>query len=420
MLDIKFIEENVTLVKDSLKKRGSTVDIEYILSVNAKRVSLIQKIEALRGERNVLSKVTSVEVKNRLRGKEIKEELKLIEPELVAFTNELTLALAQVPNIVMPQVPAGTGEKDNVVVEQFGKPTKFSFPVKDHLELGKLHDWIDFERGSKVAGSQFYYLKNDLMILEQALIRYALDFLVSKGFTPISTPDLARSRYYLGTGYQPQGPEAQTYTIEGEDLGLIATSEVTLAGYHADEILESKKLPLKYVGLSHCFRREAGAYGRYSKGLYRVHQFTKVEMFVYAKPDQSEKLHLELLDLEKELYKSLEIPFRVLEMCAGDLGGQAARKFDLEAWMPGRLPAGGWGEVTSTSNTTDYQARNLQIKFRNDEGKLEYVHTLNGTAVTSSRLPIAIIENFQQKDGTVKLPKILAKYVGKPVLGKKI
>ncbi len=239
------------------------------------------------------------------------------------------------------------------------------------------------------------------------------NFLVKKGFVPVSTPDLARSRYYLGTGYNPRGPEAQIYTIDGEDLGLIATAEITLAGLHADEILDAEKLPVKYVGVSHCFRKEAGAYGRYSRGLYRVHQFTKVEMFVYSLPETSEKMHEELLKIEEDLYSELEIPFRVVEMCSADLGAQAVRKFDLEAWMPGRKD---WGEITSTSNTTDYQARRLNIRYKTKDGKLEPVHTLNGTAVTTSRLPIAILENFQQKDGTVLVPKVLQKYMGKKLL----
>ena len=231
-----------------------------------------------------------------------------------------------------------------------------------------------------------------------------------ESFTPVITPDLAKSRYYLGTGYLPKGNEAQTYEIEGEDLGLIATAEVTLAGKHADEAIPEKDLPLKYAGYSHCFRREAGAYGKYSKGLYRVHQFTKIEMFVYCKPEDSEKYQQHILEMEEKIYQELGLPYRVMEMCTGDLGAMAARKFDIEVWMPTRSE---YGEVTSTSNCTDYQARNLNIKFKGNDGQTEYVHMLNGTAIATSRTPLAILENYQEKDGSVVIPEVLRKWVGK-------
>ena len=252
------------------------------------------------------------------------------------------------------------------------------------------------------------HLKNGGALLEMALVSYGLQFLAHRGFTPIITPDLAREKYYLGTGYNPKGDEAQTYKIEGSDLGLIATSEVAIAGYHADEIFQSLEEPKLYGGYSHCFRQEAGAYGKYSKGFYRVHQFTKIEMFAYTKKEDSKKMHERFLELEEEFWQSLGIPYRVLEMCTGDLGSQAARKFDLEAWMPGR---GDWGEVTSTSNTTDYQARNLNIRYKDGE-TTEYAHMLNGTLVATSRAIIAILENFQQADGSVKIPEVLIPFMG--------
>src|SRR3989344_6793889 len=411
MVDSKFMLENLDLVKSSLAKRGSTFDLDDLVELDRERRVLIQKIEVLRKERNELGRQNSPEM--RVRGKAVKVELKKLEPELTAIEEKLNQLVAQVPNIVMPETPVGKNETENVVVKTYGVATKFDFAPLDHLQIAEQNGWLDFERGAKVSGSQFYYSKGDLALLELALIRYTVDFLTQKGFTLVNTPDLAKSRYYLGTGYNPRGPEAQIYTIEGEDLGLIATAEVTLAGLHADEILNEKQLPIKYVGVSHCFRKEAGAYGKYSKGLYRVHQFTKVEMFVYCKPDDSAHLHLELLKLEEELYQGLELPFRVVEMCTGDLGSQAARKFDVEAWMPGRND---YGEVTSTSNTTDYQARRLNIKFRDSSGKSQFVHTLNGTAVTSSRVPIAIMENFQQQDRLVRIPEKLIPYFGKPVM----
>jgi len=275
--------------------------------------------------------------------------------------------------------------------------------------LGESLDIIDFERASKVSGSGFYYLKNEGGLLELALVRYALDFLKNKGCELLFTPDLARDRFYLGTGYLPRGPEAQTYEIKDSDLGLIATAEITLAGYHADEILNEADLPKRYAGYSHCFRQEAGGYGKYSKGLYRVHQFTKVEFFCYSKPEDSSRMHEEILFWEEELWRGLGIPYRVIDMCTGDLGTQAARKFDLEAWMPGRDD---WGEVTSASNTTDYQARRLGIKFRRKSGETEFAHTLNGTAIATSRAIVAILENYQTESGRVKIPETLVKYIG--------
>jgi len=269
---------------------------------------------------------------------------------------------------------------------------------------------LDFETGAKVTGSQFYFLYGDGALLELALISYVFELLSKEGFTPVITPDLAKSRYYLGTGYMPKGNEAQTYTIEGEDLGLIATAEVTLAGKHADEIIAEDQLPLKYIGYSHVFRQEAGAYGKYSKGLYRVHQFTKAEMFIYCKPEESEAMHQHILEMEEKIYQNLGLPYRVLEMCTGDLGAMAARKFDIEAWMPSRSE---YGEVTSTSNCTDYQARNLNIKLRRRNGKTEFIHMLNGTAIATSRTPLAILENYQEADGSVVIPEVLRRWMGK-------
>ncbi len=342
--------------------------------------------------------------------KELKEEIKRLEEAVRTIESERFVVLEQIPNLPAEGVPVGRDETDNVVLREVGKKPKFDFQPKDHLELGKALDIVDFETGAKVTGSGFYYLKNDGVLLELALVRYALDFLAKNGFTLWLTPDLAREKFYLGTGYLPRGEEAQTYVIENSDLGLIATAEVTLAGIHAEEILEENALPKFYAGYSHCFRQEGGAYGKYSRGLYRVHQFTKVEMFVYAKPEDSPKIHERLLELEEKLWQSLGIPYRVVEMCTGDLGAQAVRKFDLEAWMPGRDD---WGEVTSVSNTTDYQARRLGIKFRQKNGEIQFVHTLNGTALATSRAPIAILENYQTSDGTIVVPEILRDYVGK-------
>ena len=413
MIDINLIRENKDLVKAGVaKKKYDTSIVDCVAKTDQERVALLQKVEDLRHERNVISKEYTPE--NAERGKELKSELAKLEPDLEKLEAEVNGLLQSIPNLPLETVPVGESEKDNVVLRTYGEPRKFVFPTKDHLELGKELDILDFDSGAKIAGSGFYYLKNDGALLEIALVSYGMKFLAERGFTPMLTPDVARERFYLGTGYLPKGDEAQTYVLEGTDLGLIATAEVTLAGYHADEILNEKDLPKKYAGYSHCFRREDGAYGKYSKGLYRVHQFTKVEMFDYTKPEESKKVHEEFLKTEEEFWQSLEIPYRVLEMCTGDLGAQAARKIDLEAWMPGRAD---YGEVTSTSNTTDYQARNLNIRYRRGD-TTEYVHTLNGTLFASSRCPLAIIENYQQGDGSILIPEVLRPYMGKDTISK--
>ena len=389
MLDIKFIRDNVDFVKKATKDKGfDEAIVDKLLVVDAKRRKLIGQTEELRAERNKLSQEGKPHVAEVVRGKEIKNELKDLEEDLKNVEIEFEELIHQVPNPSSTNTPVGKDEKENVEIKKWGEIRKFDFSVKDHLEIGKNLGIIDFETGAKVTGTQFYFLYGDGARLELALTMYALDKLQQKGFLPVITPDLAKSRYYLGTGYAPRGKEAQTYTLENEDLGLIATAEVTLAGKHADEIIPEDKLPLKYVGYSHCFRQEAGAYGKYSKGLYRVHQFSKVEMFVYCTPSDSEKIHLELLAIEEEIYQELGIPYRVLDMCSGDLGAMAVRKFDVEAWMPGRND---YGEITSTSNCTDYQARNLNIKYKKKDGTNEYLHMLNGTAIVMTRVPIAIL-----------------------------
>ena len=429
MLDIKFIRENPDKVKEGLKKRGADFDLDYFLELDGKRRAKIKEVDDMRSRQNALSDEISKErdEKKIAESKELKANLQDAEFELKALDAEFEESMHKIPNLPDDDAPMGKDESENKTLREVGTKPKFDFKPKDHLELGIKLDLLDFERAAKVSGADFYYLKNEAVLLEFALVRYALDFLSKKGFAPVLTPDLARSRFYLGTGYMPRGTEAQTYTIADSDLGLIATSEITLAGMHADEMLDESRLPLLYAGYSHCFRQESGSYGKYSKGLYRVHQFTKVEMFVYCKPEDSSKVHKDLLSYEEELWQELGIPYRVLDMCTGDLGAQASRKFDLEAWMPGRSTSlseprskgagqGDWGEVTSTSNTTDYQARRLGIKYRKHDGKSDFVHTLNGTAIATSRAIIAILENYQQKDGSVKIPKVLQKYMGIKVI----
>ena len=408
MLDIKYIRENPDKVKKGVadKQYDSTL-VDKVLDLDEKKRKLGVEIENLRAERNKLSSKEHVASS---KGKEIKENLKELEPSLVKLEDVLNELLNLIPNLPSEKAPVGKGEKENVEVRKWGEPRKFEFTPKDHLELGKNLNILDFETGAKVSGSQFYFLYGDGALMELALVQFAFELLSKEGFLLVITPDLAKSRYYLGTGYAPKGNEAQTYTIEGEDLGLIATAEVTLAGKNADEVIPESKLPLKYIGYSHCFRQEAGAYGKYSKGLYRVHQFTKAEMFIYCTPEESDNMHEHILEMEEKIYQSLELPYRVLEMCTGDLGAMAARKFDIETWMPSR---GEYGEVTSTSNCTDYQARNLNIKLRRKDGKAEYLHMLNGTAIATSRTPLAILENYQNEDGSVTVPEVLRKWMGK-------
>ena len=406
MLDIQFIRENTEKVKKGVAdKQFDPSIVDKVLELDGKRRKLIVEVEELRAKRNKVAEEKNIE-----EGKKVKEELKAKEPKLESIEKEFEDILNQVPNIPLPQVPVGKSEKDNIEVRKWGEPKKFDFTPKDHLELGKSLGILDFEAGAKVAGSQFYFWYREGALLELALVQYAMELLGKEGFVPVITPDLAKSRYYLGTGYMPKGNEAQTYEIKDEDLGLIATAEVTLAGKHADEIIAEAELPLKYIGYSHCFRQEAGAYGKYSKGLYRVHQFTKAEMFIYCIPEESDKFHQHILEMEEKIYQGLGLPYRVVEMCTGDLGAMAARKFDVEAWMPTR---GEYGEVTSTSNCTDYQARNLNIKFKDKSGVNKFVHMLNGTAIATSRTPLAILENYQEKDGSVVIPEVLRKWVGK-------
>ncbi len=406
MIDVNLLREKKEEVKKALTTKNSDSSLaDKAFHLDLQRRKLLQEIEKLREQRNKLSKKKELE-----KGKKIREEIKKLELKFQVCEKKFLEVFTQIPNLPLKSVPVGKSDKENVEIRRWGKPRKFNFPPKDHLEIGKRLRILDFETGAKVTGSQFYFLYKEAALLELALVEYAFELLQKEGFVLVITPDLAKSRYWLGTGYLPKGKEAQTYVIEGKDLGLIATAEVTLAGKHADEIIFEDKLPLKYAGYSHCFRQEAGSYGKYSKGLYRVHQFTKVEMFIYSKPEDSERMHQYLLSLEEKIYRNLGLPYRVVEMCTGDLGAMAARKFDIEIWMPSR---GEYGEVTSTSNCTDYQARNLNIRIRRKDGKVEYLHMLNGTAIATSRTILAILENYQEKDGSVIVPKVLRKWVGK-------
>lgn len=414
MIDIKLIRSNPHLIKNKISLKGCDPEIvDKFIASDKEYKKLLSEVEELRSKRNKFPKNNAnINIKD---AKKLKLTLQKLVIELNSQEEKTIQIINSIPNLPLDNVPAGKTENDNKVLKVWGDKPNFSFKPKTHFELGKTLGLLDFESGSKVAGSQFYFLFGDAVLLEFALIEYVLKLLVKEGFIPVITPDLAKSKYYLGTGYIPKGDEAQIYTIEGQDLGLIATAEITIAGLHADTVLPENKLPLKYIGYSHAFRQEAGSYGKYSHGLYRVHQFTKTEMFVFCTPEQSETMHEYLLSIEEQIYKDLGLPYRVLEMCTADLGAIAAKKYDIEAWMPGRED---YGEVTSASNCTDYQARNLNIKVQRKGGKKDYAHTLNGTAIALSRTVIAILENYQQNDGTIRVPQILKSYMGKEFIGR--
>lgn len=406
MLDIKFIRQNKEEVKQNIADRRMNVDIDELLGLDEKRRMFIMKIEEGRAIRNKKSegKPSPEEIeKMRTLGDEIAKTEKELK-ELEVYYLDL---LRKVPNMIHPDVPRG-GEENFKIIEEYGKVPKFDFDPKDHESLMLNLDLIDFERGAKVAGNKFYFTKNNLVRLNQALLNYGIDIVTEHGYTLMETPDLASDSILSGIGFNPRGPETQVYSIENSDLSLIGTAEITMGGYHANEILDLSKGPKKYVALSHCFRTEAGSYGRESKGLYRVHQFTKLEMFVYCKPEESETLHKEILNIEKEIVDGLDFHYHVIDTASGDLGSPAYRKFDIEAWMPMK---NNYGEITSTSNCTDYQARRLNIRYRKNDGETDFVHTLNGTAIVSSRFPIVVFENYQTKEGTVHVPKALQKYM---------
>lgn len=417
MLDYKFIKDNLEAVKENIKNRNMNADADKVVELYDKRTSLVTKQQDLQQKRNENAKAMKQKLDDAKRselvnaGKKIKDDIQILEKELSQVEKDLEDAARQIPNMIHPDAPIGKLDTENLEVKKVGTPRVFDFEVKDHVQIAEELDLLDFDRGTKVSGPKFYYLKNEAVFLEQALIQYALNILRKHGFELFITPDVAREEVLKGIGFNPRGNESNVYSIEDEGTCLVATAEITLGGYHSGEILDKSKLPLLYGGLSHCFRREAGAAGQFSKGLYRVHQFDKVEMFVYSTPEESDALHLKLREIEEEIFEGLGIPFHVVDTCSGDLGAPAYRKWDLEAWMPGRN-GGEYGEVTSTSNCTDYQSRRLNIKYKDDDGKNKYVHTLNGTAIAVGRAMLSILENYQNADGSVTIPSVLVPFCG--------
>jgi seryl-tRNA synthetase len=419
MIDIKKLQENHQAMRSNLLARNIKIDLDHIFSLYEDVKSQKQELEDMQSKLNALSKgprdsISTMEDRQSvtmnattLKGAIIKakERYNSLEEEFLFYTR-------QVPNWTSSDVPVGVSDEDNVTIRTVGDTPRFSFSSRDHLELGRKLDLLDFDSGAKVAGSKFYFLKNEAVFLQHALKSYIFNKALKIGFSPLQTPDISYNHIMEGVGFSPKGDESNTYELAGLDKSLIATAEICVAGMHSDEVIDSARLPLLYIAESHCFRREAGASGRSSKGLYRVHQFEKLELFVICRPEDSAVYHEKILALQEEIYTELGIPYRVVLNCTGDLGAPAYKKYDIEAWMPGKGSAGEYGEITSASNCTDYQARRLNIKFKDPLlRRNQYVHTLNGTASALGRTMIAILENFQKADGSVEIPEPLKRYL---------
>lgn len=409
MLDIKFIRENPEKVQDSADKKGYRVSIKDLLMADERRRELQQQVDSLRERRNaVASQMKGGRPSPDLiaEGKSIKEDLMELEAKFNEVDTDYQAQLNGIPNVIFDDVPEG-GEEDSVEIKAWGEKKS---GATDHLDYAISRDWVDFERGAKVAGAKFYYLKGDLALLENAIIQFALNKLVAKGLTFMTVPNMVNQRTMTGTGFAPRtSDQSDEYSIEGEDLSLIATAEIPLTGYHADEIIDEDKLPLMYAGLSPCYRKEAGASGKHTRGLFRVHQFNKLEMYAFALPEKSQEIHQQILDIEEEIWQELGIAYRIINIAAGDLGAPAAKKYDIEYWSP---VDENYRELTSCSNCTDFQARNLNVRVRRKDGTTDVLHTLNGTAVSLARSLVVILENYQNPDGTLAVPEVLRPYMG--------
>lgn len=409
MLDVKFIRENLALVKKSTKEKGYAVDFEKLLRLDDKRRMELSKVELLRQRRNEIA----AEMKGKkptedmiIEGRAVKEELATAEARMAEAEGKIKDILKTVPNVIFDDVPLG-GEECSVEVKKWGENHKTGV---DHLDFATSRGWLDFERGAKVAGAKFYYLKDGLALLENALLQFGLSKVLEHGFSFMTVPDMVSSRVLEGCGFNPRTSEqSDEYYIEGEDLAMIATAEMPLTGFHMDEIIDEDKLPLMYAGYSACFRKEAGTYGKYTRGLFRVHQFNKLEMYVFCLPEDSKDIHEKILAIEEEIWQALNIPYHVINIAAGDLGAPAAKKYDVEYWSPVNQK---YQEITSCSNCTDFQARAVNCRVRRKDGKVEFVHTLNGTAISMARTMVAVIENYATEDGKLKVPEVLRPYLG--------
>ncbi|HCC59774.1 MAG: serine--tRNA ligase [Candidatus Staskawiczbacteria bacterium RIFOXYC1_FULL_37_43] len=430
MLDVNFIRENSNKVKEACEKKQTKVDVDKILELDKQKRKLMTEMENLKAEQNKISRLGSPKPTGEGGGgfknepiieqaKEIKGKIKEMEPELERIENELNPLLLQLPNIPFDDVPVGKNESENVIMRQVGKKPKFSFTAKDYMQLGKDLDLIDTERAGKVAGSRFGYLKNELPLLEFALINLVMDIarnlLAQSGekFVPVIPPVMLKEEMARGTGYFEATDEKEAYYLAEDKMFLAGTSEQPMVAMHANEVLNEKDLPKRYVAFSTCFRREAGSYGKDTKGILRVHQFDKLEMVIFSKQEDSKKEHQLLLSIEEKLMKALGLPYQVINICTGDLGRPAACKYDIETWLPSENK---YRETHSTSNCTDFQARRLNIRYKDKSGKMNFAHTLNGTAFAIGRILIMIMENYQQKDGSIRVPKALQKYCGFKVI----
>lgn len=411
MLDRRFILDNQELIRTNIKVRQVDVNFDRFVELEEQRRTLQKQLEDIRAKSNAIAKDRDLSIDDkRAQGTALRKEEAELSLLLEPIENEAQGIYITIPNLTYEGSPSG-GEDSSAEID-FGKAPKreFDFVAKDHVDLMENLGMVNLTAGAKVSGSGFYFLTGAGALLEMALTRYALDIAMGEGFEPVLSPDLARDSLMQGAGFVPRGNESNTFHVENSDLNLIATSEITLVGMVADEILEASNLPLKLAGISHCFRSER-AHGSLTRGIYRVHQFTKTEMVVVCTPDQAADIHMQLRQIEQNVFDGLEIPYRVLEIATGDLGASAYRKFDLEAWMPGRN-GGSWGEITSTSNCTDFQSRRLNIRYRDGSGKPQFAYTLNGTALSVCRAMIALVENHQQPDGSIKIPQALRSYMG--------
>ena len=408
MLDISYIRNHQSEVERSTREKGYKIDLKEVLKLDDERKSLLQKVEKMRQTRNeIAAKMKGGRPSDDLikQGKDIKNELAKDEEKLAEVEQNFYTKLRAVPNVIFDDVPLG-GEECSVEVKSWGGQKKEGV---DHLDYAVSRDWVDFERGAKVAGAKFYYLKGELALLENALIQFGLKKVLEHGFTYMTVPDMVSSKVLEGAGFSPRtSDQSDEYYIEGEDLALIATAEMPITGYHMDEIIDEKDLPLFYAGFSPCFRKEAGTYGKHTRGLFRVHQFNKLEMYAFCVPEQSKEIHEKILGIEEEIWQELGIPYHVINIAAGDLGSPAAKKYDVEYWSPVDQK---YRELTSCSNCTDFQARNLNIRVRRKDGTVEVLHTLNGTAISLARTMVAVIENYATKDGKLKVPEALKPYL---------
>jgi seryl-tRNA synthetase len=415
VLDIKAIREDPEPFRAGLARRNLAEAVDQLLDADALRRKLTTRVEELRADQNRLSKQiggASGDERQRLIAEvgQVSAELKELEPQLAEAEERLAGLLAATPNIPHPSAPDGFTDEDAVEVRRHGEPPQFGFEPKDHVTLGELLGVLDIERGARTSGSRFVYLMGDIVHVQFALVRHALDILTAKGFMPVIPPVLVREEAMYGTGFLPTD-EVNIYVTREDELYLVGTSEVPLAALRMGEVIDESDLPLRYAGYSTCFRREAGTYGKDMRGMFRVHQFDKVEMFSFTTPESSWDEHDFMVGIEEEIVGNLELPYRVVNVAAGDLGGSAAKKFDIEAWLPGQ---GKYRELTSCSNCTDYQGRRLQTRVRRSTGAVETLHTLNGTATAVGRTLIALLENHQQADGSVEFPKALHAYLPEP------